>query len=79
MRLVMFVRIPRCPEYQSSYLPFEENHAHTKCANLTTETVFKKIISSDLYTSVGGARDKTPGLFYVFLDRVKLLSRGFEF
>jgi len=41
MRLVMFVRIPRCPEYQSSYLPFEENHAQTKCANLTTETVFK--------------------------------------
>ena len=41
MRLVMFVRISRCPEYQSSYLPFEENHAQTKCANLTTETVFK--------------------------------------
>ena len=40
MRLVMFVRISRCPEYQSSYLPFEENHAQTKCANLTTETVF---------------------------------------
>ena len=42
MRLVMFVRISRCPEYQSSYLPFEENHAQTKCANLTTETVFKQ-------------------------------------
>jgi len=41
MRLVMFVRISRCPEYRSSYLPFEENHAQTKCANLTTETVFK--------------------------------------
>jgi len=41
MRLVMCVRISRCPEYQSSYLPFEENHAQTKCANLTTETVFK--------------------------------------
>jgi len=40
MRLVMFVRISRCPEYQSSYLPFEENHEQTKCANLTTETVF---------------------------------------
>ena len=37
----MFVRILRRPEYQSSYLPFEENHAQTKCANLTTETVFK--------------------------------------
>jgi len=41
MRLVMFVRISRRPEYQSSYLPFEENRAQTKCANLTTETVFK--------------------------------------
>ena len=41
MRLVMFVRISRCPEYYSSYLPFEENHAQTKCAKLTTETVFK--------------------------------------
>jgi len=41
MRLVMFARISRCPENRSSYLPFEENHAQTKCANLTTETVFK--------------------------------------
>jgi len=41
MRLVMFVRISRCSEYRSSYLPFEDNHAQTKCANLTTEIVFK--------------------------------------
>jgi len=33
MRLVMFVRTSRCPEYRSSYLPFEENHAQIKCAN----------------------------------------------
>jgi len=42
MRLVMFVRTSRCPEYRSSYLPFEENHAQNKCANLTTKIVFKK-------------------------------------
>jgi len=41
MRLVMFVRTSRCPEYRSSYLPFEENHAQKKCADLTTEIVFK--------------------------------------
>ena len=45
MRLVMFVRISRCPENQSSYLPFEENHAQTKCANLTTESVFNQAMS----------------------------------
>jgi len=44
MRLVMFVRISRCPEYRSSYLPFEENHAQAKCANLTTEIVFKSLL-----------------------------------
>jgi len=42
MRLVMFVRTSRCPEYRSSYLPFEENNAQNKCANLTTEIVFKQ-------------------------------------
>jgi len=46
MRLVMFVRISRCPEYQSSYLPLEENHAQTNCANLTTETVFNLTIAN---------------------------------
>jgi len=43
MRLVMFVRTSHCPEYRSSYLPFEENHAQNKCANLTTEIVFKTV------------------------------------
>ena len=33
---------------------------------ISTKKPIKKIISADLYTSAGGARDKTPGLFYVF-------------
>jgi len=37
---------------------------------------FKQIISADLYTSAGGARDKTPCLFYVFRSREVTLGVG---
>jgi len=48
MRLVMFVRTSRCPEYRSSYLPFEDYHAQKKCANLTTEIVFNMGIMTSI-------------------------------
>ena len=34
------------------------------------------IISADLYTSAGGGRDKTPGLFYVFRSSEVTLGVG---
>ena len=39
---------------------------------ISTKKPFKTIISAHLHTSGAGARDKTPGLFYV-LDRMKSL------
>jgi len=44
--------------------------------SFSTKKPFKKIISADLYTSAGGARDKTPGLFYVFRSRKVTLDVG---
>jgi len=43
---------------------------------ISTKKPFKKIISSDLFTSAGGARDKTPGLFYVFRSSEVTLGVG---
>jgi len=43
---------------------------------ISTKKPFKKIISANLYTSAGGARDKTPGLFYVFRSREVTLGVG---
>ena len=48
----MFVRTSRCPEYRSSYLPFEDYHAQKKCANLTTEIVFNPSIAIRVYKTV---------------------------
>jgi len=42
----------------------------------STKKPLKKIISADLYTSAGGARDKTPGLFYVLRSREVILGVG---
>jgi len=39
---------------------------------ISTKKAFKTIISANLHTSASGARDQTPGLFYV-LDRMKSL------
>jgi len=51
---------------------------------ISSKKPFKTIISAHLHTSAAGARDKTPGLFYVldrmksFLTWVRILKSGFN-
>jgi len=43
---------------------------------ISTKKSFNTIISAHLHTTAGGARDKTPGLFYVFRSNEVTLSVG---
>jgi len=78
MRLVMFVRISRCPEYWSSYLPFEENHAQTKCAKLTTETVFKSKSAQCIQFCLKGQFCPISLLFKERYNNVRAVGQGLK-
>jgi len=58
--------------HRTSWIALWASYSSWRMFQISTRKPFKTIVTAQIHTSAAGAKDRTPGLFYV-LDRMKSL------